>query len=189
MTRSTDGATLPYPEPNLSDDAVVLRPWEMTDLRCVEEASWDPHIPLGTTVPAEFSLDEGRAFIERQWSRQTDGEGLALAITDRASDDAVGQIVLLFRERPGVAGIGYWIIERARRRGFARRAVGLLSRWGLEESGLARVEALVEPDNIASQRVLEGVGFEREGLLRSYLSFGDVRADAFMYSLVTQDLG
>lgn len=188
MTPPTDAFTLPYPEPNLSDEAVVLRPWEMTDLRCVEEASWDPRIPLGTTVPAEFSVDEGRAFIERQWSRQEKGEGLALVIADRASDNAVGQIALLFREWPGVAGVGYWVIERARNRGFARRAVGLLSRWALEEAGLARVEALVEPDNIASQRVLEGAGFEREGLLRSYLSFGDVGADAFMYSLVTQDL-
>lgn len=179
---------LPYPEPNLSDDTVLLRPWETTDLRCVEEASWDPRIPSGTTVPAEFSVDEGRAFIERQWGRQTNGEGLALAIADGASDEAVGQIALLLREQPGVAGIGYWVIERARNRGLAHRAVRLLSRWALEEGGLARVEALVEPSNIASQRVLEGADFEREGLLRSYLSFGAVRADAFMYSLVPQDV-
>lgn len=187
MTHPTDAAGLPYPEPNLSDGTVVLRPWELTDLRCVEEAGWDPRIPSGTTVPDEFSVDEGGAFIERQWSRQSNGEGLALAIAEGASDEAVGQIALLFRERPGVAGIGYWVIERARNRGFAHRAVLLLSRWALEEAGLARIEALVEPDNIASQRVLEGAGFKREGLLRSYLSFGDVQADAFMYSLVTKD--
>lgn len=179
---------LPYPQPQLADDRVTLRAWELTDLRCVEEASWNPRIPSGTTVPAEFSVDEGRAFIERQWSRQENGEGLALAIADRVSNDAVGQMALLFRERPGVAGIGYWVIERARNRGFARRAVRLLSRWALEEAGLARIEALVEPDNTASQRVLEGAGFEREGLLRSYLSVGSVRADAFMYSLVSEDV-
>ena len=177
---------LAYPEPNLSDRAVLLRPWEKTDLRCVEEAGWDPRIPSGTTVPAVFSIEEGRAFIERQWSRRENGEGLALAIAERSSNEALGQIVLLFRERPGVGGIGFWMIERARGRGMATRALRLLSPWALDK--VARVEALVEPDNIPSQRVLEKARFKREGLLRSYLSFGNLRQDAFMYSLLAEDL-
>lgn len=182
-------ANLSYPEPNLVDDSVLLRPWEKSDLRCVEEASWDPRIPSGTTVPPVFSADEGRAFIERQWSRLTNGEGLALAIADPTSGEAVGQIVLLFRQWPGIAGIGFWLIERARGSGMARRAARLLSHWALQRGSLARIEGLVEPNNVASQRTLEAAGFKREGLLRSYLSFGGVRQDAVMYSLVAGDLG
>jgi ribosomal protein S18 acetylase RimI-like enzyme len=53
----------------------------------------------------------------------------------------------------------------------------------------ARVEALVEPENTPSQRVLEGVGFQREGHLRSYLVFDGRRADAFIYSQLASDLG
>ena len=59
----------------------------------------------------------------------------------------------------------------------------------MTEAGLARVEALVVPDNVASQRVLEKVGFRREGHLRSYLVFDTERADAFIYSLLPSDLG
>lgn len=74
------------------------------------------------------------------------------------------------------------MIERARGRGLASRAVSLLSGWALSDAGIARVEALVEPDNTASQRVLERAGFTREGQLGSYLAVQGGRADAVIYS-------
>ena len=58
----------------------------------------------------------------------------------------------------------------------------------MTEAPLARVEALVVPDNIASQRVLEKAGFQHEGHLRSYLVFERQRADALVYSLLPSDL-
>jgi len=181
-------ATLSYPAPPLRDDAVVLRRWDESDIDCVEEASHDPRIPEGTTVPATFTEAEGRAWIERQWGRADKGEGLSLAIADSDSGDALGAVVLLFRRQPGTVDIGYWLIEPARGRRLASHAVALLSRWALTEAGLARVEALVDPENVASQRVLESVGFRREGRLRSYLVFGERRTDAFIYSLLPSDL-
>lgn len=177
---------LSYPDPPLTDGAVVLRRWAESDIGCVEEASRDPHIPEGTTVPASFTVAEGLAWIERQWERADNG-GLSLAITDAGSDDALGAVVLMFR-KPGTVEIGYWVVERARRRRLASRAVALLAPWALTDAGLARIEALVDPENIASQRVLESVGFRREGHLRSYLVFDKRRADAFIYSLLPSDL-
>ena len=61
--------------------------------------------------------------------------------------------------------------------------------WALTaETGIARVEATVEPWNAASIRVLEKLGFVREGLLRSYASWHGERADVFLYSLLARDL-
>ena len=182
-------ALLSYPDPPLTDGAIVLRRWAETDIGCVEEASRDPRIPEGTTVPATFTKAEGLAWIERQWGRADNAEGLSLAIADARSDEALGAVVLMFRRQPGTVEIGYWVIGRARGRRLASRAVALLARWALTDAGLARVEALVVPDNTPSQRVLEGVGFQREGHLRSYLVFARRRADAFIYSLVPSDLG
>jgi ribosomal-protein-alanine N-acetyltransferase len=138
-------------------------------------------------VPATFTKAEGVAWIERQWGRLDDGEGLSLAIADPASGDALGAVVLMLRRRRDTAAIGYWIVESARGRGLASRAVALLARWALTDAGLARVEALVEPENVASQRVLESAGFRREGHLRSYLVFETRRADALIYSLLPSD--
>jgi RimJ/RimL family protein N-acetyltransferase len=182
------GDSLAYPDPPLGDGAVVLRRWAASDIGCVEEASRDPSIPEGTTVPARFAPADGLAWIERQWQRADNAEGLSLAIADAGSGDALGAAVLLFRRQPLTAEIGYWLIPRARGRGLGSRAVALLARWAVTEAQLARVEALVVPDNIASQRVLEKAGFRREGHLRSYLVFDRGRADAFIYSLLPSDL-
>jgi ribosomal-protein-alanine N-acetyltransferase len=176
---------LPYPDPTLEDGVVRLRRWQRRDLRCVEAASADPHIPQHTTVPAPFSAAEGRAFIDRQLRRQADGEGLPLAIEHVASGAAVGFVVLLYRREPAVLGLGYWVIPEARGNGYARRSVALLVPWALRLGTVNRVEAIVEPDNVASVRTLEGAGFQREGLLRSYL---DGKLDVFMYSLIRADL-
>jgi [ribosomal protein S5]-alanine N-acetyltransferase len=88
-------------------------------------------------------------------------------------------------------GIGYWVLERARRRGLASSAVAMLVRWALADAGMVRIEALVEPDNVASQRALERTGFRREGHLRAYLDLDldGRRSDAYVYSLIRDDLG
>jgi ribosomal-protein-alanine N-acetyltransferase len=183
-----DQRAFSYPNPPLSDGIVVLRRWEESDLDCVEQAAEDPDIPKGTTVPATFTPTEGRAWIERQWSRAESGTGLSQAIADAASGEALGAGVLMTRQRSS-AEIGYWLVPRARGRGIGSRAVGLLARWAVKEAGLARLEAYVIPDNIASQRALEKAGFRREGLLRSYLSYEERRFDALLYSLLPSDLG
>jgi RimJ/RimL family protein N-acetyltransferase len=183
----SDQRAFSYPNPPLSDGIVVLRRWEESDLDCVEQAAEDPDIPKGTTVPATFTPAEGRAWIERQWSRAESGTGLSQAIADGASGEALGAGVLMTRQ-PSSAELGYWLVPRARGRGIGSRAVGLLARWAVKEAGLARVEAYVIPDNIASQRVLEKAGFRREGLLRSYLSYEGRRFDALLYSLLPSDL-
>ena len=182
-----DRPPLAYPDPPLTDNVVALRRWARDDLGCVEEATQDPDIPNGTTVPAMFTPADGLAWIERQWSRHDEGTGLSQAIADAASNEALGAGVLMPRKL-GTVEIGYWLIPRARGRGFGSRAVGLLAQWAVTEAALARVEALVVPDNIASQRVLEKAGFQREGHLRSYLVFERQRADALIYSLLPSDL-
>jgi [ribosomal protein S5]-alanine N-acetyltransferase len=183
----SDQHALSYPNPPLTDGTVVLRRWEKSDLECVEQAAEDPDIPRGTTVPATFTPGEGRAWIERQWSRADSGTGLSQAIADAASDDAIGAVILMARPRNS-AEIGYWLVPRARGQGLGSRGVRLLVRWAVRDAGLARLEAYVIPDNIASQRVLTKAGFRREGLLRSYLAYEGRRFDALLYSLLPSDL-
>lgn len=174
-----------YPAPDLTDGVVRLRRWEHRDRERVRLAATDPRIPRGTSVPAVYSEAEGIAFIERQWGRQADGEGLSLAVEAATRCEAVGIIVALFRPQSGVVGLGYWVVPPERGHGYAGRAVGLLATWILNETAMSRVEACVEPDNPASRRTLEQCAFQEEGCLRSYL---DGKYDAIMYSLLRADL-
>jgi len=185
-------AWLPYPDPPLADGIVLLRPWVESDLPC---------IAAGKGV----GEDAARDWLGAARRRQAGGAGLSLAIADATSGEALGSVGLLFRPAPGTApiagpegtgllfepepaivGVGYWVLERARRRGLASCAVSLLAEWALGTASLRRVEALVEPDNVASRRVLERAGFEQEGRLRSYLAVPDGRRDALIYARVSE---
>lgn len=174
---------LTYPDP-LDDGTVRLRPWAERDVSCVERASGSPDILGGTTVPADYTLEEGLAFISRQHERLTSGQGVSLAITSTRTDEAAGLVIVQVRPQPGVAGLGYWVVPGERRQGLAGRAVSLATDWALGPAGFARVEAWVDPENTASQRTLERCGFEREGLLRSFREVGTRRTDALVYSRI-----
>jgi ribosomal-protein-alanine N-acetyltransferase len=174
--------------PKLRDEQILLRNWTYEDLPCIEEASRDSVIPTITTVPSPFSEEAGRAFVERQWKRQASGEGISLAIVEAETDIAIGLIALLHRQQPGVVGVGYWTVASRRRRGITRTALCALSRWVLGLPAIARLEALVEPGNEGSLRVLDGAGFRCEGLLREYLDFHAIRRDAWLYSLIRSDI-
>jgi [ribosomal protein S5]-alanine N-acetyltransferase len=135
--------------PKLGDELVLLRSWSHDDFPCIEEASRDPVILRGTSVPETFSEETGRAFVERRWGRQTSGSGLSLAIVETGGT-AVGMMGLFHRQQPGVVGVGYWTVASRHRQGFARRSLSLLSLWALGVPGIARIEALIEPDNVSA---------------------------------------
>jgi ribosomal-protein-alanine N-acetyltransferase len=177
-------APLPYPGSRLSDGVIALRPWNETDLHCLREAGSDPEIPRGTTVPAVFTAEDGIAFIRRQWSRAADGVGVSQAIVEATSDRAIGLVIVSLRPQPRAGGIGYWVIPSARGRGAATRAIRLVTPWSFDALGLQRLEAWVELDNHASQRVLLKAGFQFEGRLRNFLTTSAGMADALVFSAI-----
>jgi len=85
---------------------------------------------------------------------RVESQGAAVGeVSLRLLDDRVGQ--LTWSTQPG-----------QRRRGIATRAVRLLTRYALEQAGLARVQAYVDPGDIASLRIAGRSGLRREGVMR-----------------------
>ncbi len=62
-------------------------------------------------------------------------------------------------------------------------AAGLL-RFGFETLGLHRIHAIVEPENVASTRVLEKVGMRREGHLRDHRYAKGRWRDSLLYAIL-----
>jgi len=179
---------LEYPDPELRSSLVLLRTWSYDDLPCIEAASADPRIPQGTTVPADYTDEAGRAFIERQWDRRTSGRGLSLAIADGSTNEAKGLVFLGLGRQRGHCDLGYWLIPAARGRGLGTEAVRLISRWVLTETAVHRLVAQVVPDNAPSVALLRSLRFSEEGLLRSWLWIGDEAVDVIQFSLLRSDL-
>jgi len=80
------------------------------------------------------------------------------------------------------AEIGYWLGETYWGRGFATRAVDAASEWAFGEYKLTRIFALVFSHNLASVRVLEKAGFEKEGVLRRSAIKNGVVLDQLIYA-------
>ena len=165
----------------LEEGDIALRPFTDADVPAIVEACQDPEIPRWTSVPSPYSEEDARAFLAGQ------SDGHLFAVVDAGTDELLGSLGF---ELVGDARghFGYWLKKEARGRGVAARALRLLARWAAAECGLARLQLVVEPGNVASIAVAERAGFEREGLLRSYLTIKGRRRDVYMYSLLAEDL-
>ena len=83
----------------------------------------------------------------------------AIWIIERKDGAKVGDLCFKGLNGDGSAEIGYGVSPEHRGRGYATEAVGAAVSWALRQPGVRRVEAETEPDNKASQRVLEKCGF------------------------------
>lgn len=81
------------------------------------------------------------------------------------------------------AEIGYWIGEPYWRKGYATDAVKLLLDYAFKELNLLRVYAYVFEYNIASMRVLEKAGFEKEAEIKSSIIKEGQILDEHLYSI------
>ena len=82
------------------------------------------------------------------------------------------------------ATLGYKIDKDHRHRGYAKEAIDRGMRIMDEELHLHRIEATVMPVNVASMKLLEKVGFEREGLMRDKFKLNGVWEDHYIYSYI-----
>jgi 8-oxo-dGTP pyrophosphatase MutT (NUDIX family) len=100
--------------------------------------------------------------------------------------EVVGEVsLLLLEDRVGQLT---WATDPGRRgRGIATRAVRLLTGYALQEQGLARVQAYVDPGDHASLRIAGRSGLRREGVLRGLRAGGDDRADLVVYARLATD--
>jgi RimJ/RimL family protein N-acetyltransferase len=140
-------------------------------------------------IPSPYTEEDALAFIRGE-SPTTSDDSVpehSFAVTiDGSLAGAIGMTVnsMSYRGR-----IGYWVAAGARGQGTCTRALGLLSGWALEELGLQRLELITDPENVASQRCAEKVGFRREGVLRAHLRHPDGRIrDSVMFSLLPGEL-
>jgi RimJ/RimL family protein N-acetyltransferase/nitrite reductase/ring-hydroxylating ferredoxin subunit len=174
----------------LSDGVVTLRPFRAEDAPAVTAACQDPEIrrwiPM---IPVPYTETDARSFILTSLQAWRDGTGYEFVIADAATDLYLGSIGLHILSNPRRHDVGYLLAPAARGRGLAVRAVRLVTRWGFETLGLARLGLWTLPGNVASQVVAERAGFRFEARVRNWESDRDGQpVDAIMYAMTAEDL-
>jgi ribosomal-protein-alanine N-acetyltransferase len=87
----------------------------------------------------------------------------------------------------GLAEVGYALSTAYQSQGLMTEALGQLLEDLFSNTNLERVEARCAIDNVASRRVLEKNGFQREGHLRGYFKLRGRRIDNYLFALLRDD--
>jgi [ribosomal protein S5]-alanine N-acetyltransferase len=176
----------PLRVPELVAPPVVLRPFAVSDLALVRQAAADPFIPSISSVPRTYTDDSGRAFIERQHARDTEGDGYSFVIAAETMPKAgIGSIGLWLQEiESGRASIGYWLVAGARGQGLAAHALRTVVTFAFGTLAIPRLHLFVEPSNVASARTAEAAGFSREATLRGWERIDGEQHDADCFALL-----
>lgn len=179
--------------PVIETGRVVLRAPQMSDypawaeLRASSRDFLVPWEPLW--APDELSRASFRRRVRHYLRDMREDMGYALFVYDAQSTALVGGITLC-NVRRGVTQsctLGYWVGAAHAKRGYMTAAVRAVLPFVFDSLELHRLEAACLPTNTASMRLLERVGFTREGLARRYLRINGEWRDHVLYALLDTD--
>lgn len=109
-------------------------------------------------------------------------------VADTKSDAMIGTATLYeINPQHARAGLGYALMPEYWGKGLAQEAATLAISYGIFELGLHRIEADTEPNNFRSNKVLERLDFQREGLLRERFFHPDGIQDSLIFGLLRSE--
>jgi ribosomal-protein-alanine N-acetyltransferase len=123
----------------------------------------------------------------REWKQ---GQTYVLLLTERTNPAAIiGRLALggVLRGAFQNAYLGYWIDQEKQNKGLMTEAVRAATAFAFESAGLHRVQAAVMPRNRPSQRVLEKVGYRREGVALRYLCIAGRWEDHILFAMTSDE--
>jgi ribosomal-protein-alanine N-acetyltransferase len=86
------------------------------------------------------------------------------------------------QQRKFIGEIGYFLDEAYWGKGITTKAVKLLEKIGFEKLKLKRIEILMDPRNIASERVAIKAGYKKEGTMKKAIEHKGKYRDAHLYA-------
>lgn len=166
----------------------TLRLVEATDVRQLMAINGDEEVTRYLPYATWKSAADGEAWFARMSNLVAAGATLQWVIVERASNRIVGTC-LLFRydEASARAELGYVLGRAHWGKGVMAEALRALLTHAFGSLGLRRIEAEVNPDNIASNRLLVKLGFTAEGLLRGRWVTKGVVTDTNIYGLLREE--
>lgn len=145
---------------------IELRAWKVGDLPILIEFANNERIAANMTdsFPHPYSKEAGLKFIE--WATSSDPNHI---LCIKADGKVCGSIGLHAQQDVMCKNmeLGYWIAEPYWGQGIATNAVTLMVQYGFKHWDINRIFAKPFAVNIGSLRVLEKVGFRKEGLFKA----------------------
>ena len=175
------------PFPNLESDRLLLRRIDKNDVQEIfamrSDAETMKYIPRPLVKNNEEAL-EHLAMID---SGIENNEAINWAITIKGSSKLLG-IIGYYRTKHEHyrSEIGYMLLPEIHGKGIASEAVGIVVEFGFHEMKLHSIEAVIDPRNGASEKVLQKNGFIKEAHLKENEFFEGKFIDSVIYSKLNE---
>lgn len=178
----------------IETDRLVLRPLNEGDTQDILDSWTDPEVRRWTAVPEKMTLSHAEYFIRHVCPEGwREDRNLMLGIEVQETSEFVGMVGVFGLSWVGLseqlAWVGYWSLERQRRKGYVVEALRALCGWAFSALCLDRLEAVIELGNEASLACAQRAGFLVEGKHRARVVQDGTRRDAWVASLLPQDFG
>jgi ribosomal-protein-alanine N-acetyltransferase len=174
------------PEKTWETHRLVARPASSADADALfEHYGCDPAVARYMTWRPHQDVEETRNFLRRCEAAWVDGSAFPWCLWMKGSGEFGGMLEI--RVRGSAVDLGYALSRRWWRQGFMTEALRHIVQWSLAQPEIYRVWATCDVENVASARVLERVGMDREGVLRRWLIHPNVSAtprDCLCYAVV-----
>lgn len=175
-------------EARITTARLALRPVERADIPALLEVNGDPEVTRFLPYPTWKTPDDGAAWFERMAALASSGTARQLVVVHAADGKVVGTVLLFrFDEGSSRLELGYVLGRRHWRQGLMREALAGVCAHAFSAMGIRRIEAEVNPANVASTALLERLGFTLEGRLRQRWVSGGVAYDTHLYGCLAED--
>ena len=132
-------------------------------------------------------LPDAQKILDMLNKRYKDKTGIRWGIALKGHKKIIGNLGFNNFTRGHRSVIGYSLMYDYWNKGLITEATREIIKYGFEELEVNRIEAEVMPGNIASEKVLEKLGFRHEGLLRQWMDWDGKHSDMNMYALLKND--
>ncbi len=170
----TAGFTLPPP---IETQRLIVRQLQETDLPDLLVVNGHDAVTHYLPYATWTSISDAQAWLERMQTAQGSGNMLQWGVVDKASATVIGSCLLFqYDALSARAELGYVLGRAHWGRGLMREALTGLLDCAFDTLALRRIEAEVDPRNVASGKLLKSLGFTPEGILRQrWITKGEAR--------------
>ncbi len=171
----------------LDTQRLVLRPFDKDDVNAVFDY-WnsDPDwARFNRSVPANYTVQHAEKFVMELISRVRETQPNWAVTLD---ETVVGIVSLTFEQGHRIAVIGYGIHGALRGQGMSAEALEIVIDQAFNcYAQLRKIRAHMDSQNLGSMRVLEKLGFSREGILRSNQYVNGEFVDEAIYGILRSE--
>jgi RimJ/RimL family protein N-acetyltransferase len=172
----------------LETAGLCLRPLEHDDSDALYAIHSDPEVMKYSPIRPWTSAEQANELVEGSLTAMRAGSQLCFGIVSSSACKVVGTCTLFHIYKVSRrAEVGFVLAKSFWGRGYMTEALSTLIDYGFSVLNMNRIEADTDPRNLAATKLLERLGFVKEGQLRERWIVEGEKSDSAMYGLLRRD--